>query len=147
MNCKCDKKNHHDKDCNPKIHCSCFTCDCSDRLREETQLKCCWEVNRVNVDRVVFTSPGVCKLIASGTISYECSSASPSGTILVRFWRGDPDASGNRAIQTLRVDEGSCLTFVAQNFNTITVQVPSDTGTVPAQGEICITPNFKIPCN
>lgn len=145
MGCKCNKHSEkHSEESKKEIHCSCFTCDGSDQEREETQLKSCWEVNTFDVDRVIFTAPGLCKLIASGTITYECSTDNPSSNIIVRFWRGDP-AVGGVVVQTLRVDEGSSVAFVAQNFNAITVMAPTATATVPARGELCITPNFKLP--
>ncbi|MBS4207048.1 S-Ena type endospore appendage [Bacillus sp. FJAT-50079] len=106
----------------------------------QTQLNCCWELNKKDVERVIFTGPSERNLTAFGTIKFECSSSQPHGLLLVKFFKGPPEKEC--LIDCFFIDEGSCSSFVLSNFNTITITLKK--GNTPAQGELCINPIFDI---
>lgn len=108
--------------------------------KRETQINCCWELNEKDRERVIFTGPNECNLIAFGTIKFECSSSQPQGLIVVKFFKGPPEREC--LIDCFLIDEGSCSSFVLSEFNTITVTLKK--GCTPAHGEICINPIFDI---
>lgn len=110
------------------------------RNKVETQIKSCWQVNKKDKERVIFTAPNECELTAFGTIKFECASDLPEGRALVKFFKGPPDKEC--LVDCFIVDEGSSSSFVLSDFNSITLTLRK--GMAPAQGELCISPIFNV---
>lgn len=134
---KCRKKNWHDDD------------SCSHKKKKKDKglelIKDCicveWTVPNGET-QTVFQTANFDPFFASGFVSFDCGSLD---FVRVRFFLGN-DLVG----EVVRVFEDSSFAFTLTEFDRITVESPSFTGTpdpdcpTASEGEICITARFPV---
>ncbi|GGD62946.1 DUF3992 domain-containing protein [Paenibacillus nasutitermitis] len=125
--CSCNKGSKDD---------CCFTC-CKEEHMVQDKICSSFVIATGTAARTIFTSVGVDarNFFASGTITY----GDGTGTISVQFLLGTT-LSG----PAILVDPGSTLSFTKTNFNSIQITAASATAETPAQGELCLTPRYRV---
>ncbi|WLR51937.1 hypothetical protein LC040_03225 [Bacillus tianshenii] len=134
--CSC-KKGHKD-DC-------CFSC-CKEKHLVQDKMCCEFTVTggATAAANSIFVTDGAvsCEnLVASGNIK-NCSTTL---SLTVEFVRGASAAgTGGNVIRTVVIPPGSCVTFTVARFDTIRGFGSGASATNPIDGEICITPRYKV---
>ncbi|MEZ2661734.1 S-Ena type endospore appendage [Aneurinibacillus aneurinilyticus] len=114
-----------------------FTC-CPEK--EFVQDKLCCDIRLTTTTAttvyILDSSIACAGLFASGMIK-NCNTAA-TDTLTVTFLRG------TTTIRTITIPAGGCAAFTVSGFDTINVVAAAATPEVPAIGEICITPRYRI---
>ncbi|MED0679036.1 hypothetical protein P4S83_17165 [Aneurinibacillus thermoaerophilus] len=129
---------------------------CNDGHNHGSGFSCCHQKEFVQ-DKLCcdfrLTTPGPTTIYTADPTAVGCAGLFASGTIkncgtidiTVTFLRGvGSDGIGGTVIRTVVVPAGGCATFTVSGFDAITVTAPGATPAVPAVGELCILPRYRI---
>lgn len=116
----------------------CFSC-CFNKNFVQDQVCCEWKAvgGLTAVTRTIYVNSLKSPFFASGFVKY--NSGLPTTPIEVQFL-----INGAVIGSPVTLDEGGCLTFTAARFDEIQVVIPAAAAGVTFEGEICVTPRYRV---
>lgn len=126
-----------------KCGCSASLTCCSSKRTVQDKICIDLTINHTtgtDTTQVIYIN-NVSSPIASGYFKLT-SAPTAADTVTLTFLIG---GTGGTPVQTLTgITEGEVISFTVQNFDTVTVTVPSASGTGAYLGEFCLTPRYRI---